>query len=194
MSVAARSTLVFPQPPRSIHLVGQAPVITYTSEEFEEAVREAYEKGAQETRVSLEAEMEENREQLKVSTEGAFSKVVERHSEALSMMRSLVPNLVTEATARVVAGLPVDSAFVRSVVDDLLNDVAPGAENVEVQLCPEDVAKVVGFDQELRHKFPTLRVVENKDIKPGDCLVKTRFGVLDGRISSKLKAVEGLLT
>jgi len=194
MSAAARSTLVFSQPPRSIHLVGQAPVVTYTSEEFDKAVKEAYEKGAEETRKSLEAESEKSREGVKFAAEGALSKLAERHSEALSMMRSLVPNLVTEATARVVAGLPVDAEFVRRVVDDLLNDVAPGAENVEVQLCAEDVAKVAGFDQELRHKFPTLRVVENRDIKPGDCLVKTRFGVLDGRISSKMKAVESLLT
>jgi flagellar assembly protein FliH len=194
MVPAARSTLYFPQPPRSIHLVGNAPIVTYASDEFDKAVADAYEKGAEDTRLSLESEMQKNREQLKTATEGALSKVVDRHSEALSMMRSLVPKLVTEATARVVAGLPVDAVFVRSVVDDLLNDVAPGAENVEVQLCAEDVAKVAGFDQELRHKFPTLRVVENKDIKPGDCLVKTRFGVLDGRISSKLKAVEGLLT
>ena len=194
MSVAARSTLVFSQPPRSVHLVGNAPVVSYTSEEFDRAVRDAYDRGAEETRHALESQIEKSREQTKVTAEGALSKVVERHSEALSMMRSLVPNLVTEATARVVAGLPVDADFVRRVVDDLLNDVAPGAENVEVQLCAEDVAKVSGFDQELRHKFPTLRVVENKDIKPGDCLVKTRFGVLDGRITSKLKAVEGLLT
>lgn len=194
MSAAARSTLVFSQPPRSIHLVGHAPVISYTSEEFDRAVKDAYERGAEETRRSLESQIQKTQEQAKVTAEGALSKVVERHSEALSMMRSLVPSLVTEATARVVAGLPVDAEFVRRVVDDLLNDVAPGAENVEVQLCAEDVAKVSGFDQELRHKFPTLRVVENKDIKPGDCLVKTRFGVLDGRITSKLKAVEGLLT
>lgn len=194
MSAAARSTLVFSQPPRSIHLVGQAPVVTYTSEEFDKAVKEAYEKGAEETRKSLEAESGKSREGVKFAAEGALSKLADRHSEALSMMRSLVPNLVTEATARVVAGLPVDAEFVRRVVDDLLNDVAPGAENVEVQLCAEDVAKVAGFDQELRHKFPTLRVVENRDIKPGDCLVKTRFGVLDGRISSKMKAVESLLT
>ena len=194
MSAAARSTLVFSQPPRSIHLVGQAPVVTYTSEEFDKAVKEAYEKGAEETRKSLEAESEKSREGVKFAAEGALSKLADRHSEALSMMRSLVPNLVAEATARVVAGLPVDAEFVRRVVDDLLNDVAPGAENVEVQLCAEDVAKVAGFDQELRHKFPTLRVVENRDIKPGDCLVKTRFGVLDGRISSKMKAVESLLT
>lgn len=194
MSAAARSTLVFSQPPRSIHLVGQAPVISHTSDEFDKAVKEAYEKGAVETRKSLEAEIEKSREGVKFAAEGALSKLADRHSEALSMMRSLVPSLVTEATARVVAGLPVDAEFVRRVVDDLLNDVAPGAENVEVQLCAEDVAKVAGFDQELRHKFPTLRVVENKDIKPGDCLVKTRFGVLDGRISSKMKAVENLLT
>ena len=194
MSAAARSTLFFPQPPRSIHLVGQAPVITHTADEFDRAVKEAYEKGAHETRKSLESQFAKSQDQVKFATEGALSKVVDRHAEALSMMRSLVPNLVTEATARVVAGLPVDAEFVRRVVDDLLNDVAPGAENVEVQLCAEDVAKVAGFDQELRHKFPTLRVVENRDISPGDCLVKTRFGVLDGRMSSKMKAVESLLT
>ena len=194
MSASARSTISFSQPPRSIHLVGNAPVISYTGDEFDRAVSQAHAKGAEESRRALETQIEKSREQAKVALEGAMAKVVDRHAEALSMMRSLVPSLVTEATARVVAGLVVDAEFVRRVVEDLLNDVAPGAENVEVQLCGEDVAKITGFDQELRHKFPTLRVIENKDIKPGDCLVKTRFGVLDGRISSKLKAVEGLLT
>jgi flagellar assembly protein FliH len=193
MSVAARSTLFFSQPPKAVYLPGQMPVLTYSSEEMDRAVRDAYEKGAEETRHQLEAEHRKSKEQAETVLNGALSKVVDRHAEALGLMRSLVPRLVVEATSRVVAGIPVDAAFLHNVVNDLLNDVAPGAENVEVQLCPADLLKVQGFDLELRHKFPTLRLVENKDISPGDCLVKTRFGVLDGRMESKLKAVESLL-
>jgi len=194
MSVAARSTLFFSEAPKSVHLTGKAPVLSYSSEELDAAVRNAYEKGARETRAQFERELNQTKEEALVVLNGALSKVVDRHAEAIGMMRSLVPRLVTEATARVVSSIPVDSALVHSVVDDLLADVAPGAENVEVQLCAEDAAKVAGFELELRHKFPSLRLVENKDLSPGDCLVKTRFGVLDGRMNSKLKAVEALLS
>ena len=90
--------------------------------------------------------------------------------------------------------LPIDGAFVRSVANDLLADITPGSEPVEVQLCPLDLGKVGDFTQELRHKFPMLRLVGNDELSPGDCLVKTRFGVTDGRMSSKLHAIEGLLS
>ncbi len=193
MPASAVSTLRFAESPKSIHIAGKAPILTYSSEELDSAMRDAYKRGADEARAQLEKEIKQTRDQAQTVMSGALSKVVDRHSEALGMMRSLVPRLVTEATSRVVARIPVDSAFVHSIVNDLLEDVAPGAENVEVQLCAADAAKVEGFDLELRHKFPTLRLVENKDLSPGDCLVKTRFGVLDGRMTSKLKAVESLL-
>jgi flagellar assembly protein FliH len=194
MASASRSTLVFSQPPKSIHLVGRAPVITYSSDEHETALRAAYERGVDESRRALEAEIIRVSAEAEAANNGALSRLAERHEQAVAQMRALLPRLVVDATARVVAGITVDAGFVKGVVNDLLNDVAPGAENVEIQLCPEDAAKVAGFDQELRHKFPTLRLIENNEISPGDCLVKTRFGVLDGRMSSKLKAVEGLLS
>jgi len=194
MASASRSTLVFSQVPKSIHLLGQAPVITYSSGEYDRAVNEAYHRGVEESRNALEAEIIRVSAEAEAANSGALSRLAERHEQAVSQMRALLPRLVVDATERVVSGIPVDATFVKAVVNDLLNDVAPGAENVEIQLCPEDAAKVVGFDQELRHKFPTLQLIENKDIASGDCLVKTRFGVLDGRMASKLKAVEGLLS
>lgn len=194
MASASRSTLVFSRPPKSIHLVGKAPIVTYSSEEHERDVNEAYQRGVEESRNALEAEIIRVSAAAEAANHGALSRLAEKHEQAVAQMRALLPRLVVDATARVVAGIPVDANFVKAVVSDLLNDVAPGAENVEIQLCPEDAVKVAGFDQELRHKFPTLRLVENSDIAPGDCLVKTRFGVLDGRMSSKLKAVEGLLS
>lgn len=193
-AVAARSTLFFNQPPKSIGLVGQLQDVTYTTEQLDEAVRGAYEHGLAEARNASQAEIERLRKEVASVIDGSFRSIVARHEAALSEMRNLLPRLVVDATSRVVAGVPVDESLVRAVVVDLLADVAPGAETVEVQLCAADLAKVTGFDQELRHKFPSVHLQENKELAPGDCIVKTRFGVLDGRRASKLKAVEALLS
>ena len=192
--VAARSSIAFSQPPKFIGLPGQINSLTFTSSQLDQAVDAAYQRGLTEARGASDAEISKLRAEAKAVIEGALSKVSEQHQYALAQMRALLPKLVSEATARVVAGVEVDGELVRSVVNDLLGDVTPGADTVEVQLSPTDLAKVVGFDQELRHKFPNIHLTENRELQPKDCVVKTRFGVLDGRIASKLRSVEGLLS
>ena len=192
--VAARSTIAFSEPLRFIGLPGQANTLTYTAGEVDEAIHGAYERGLEEARAASAAELTKLRADAKAVIDGAFSKITERHEYALTQIRALLPRLVSEATARVIAGVEVDGALVRSVVNDLLGDVTPGPDAVEVQLCPADLARVEGFDQELRHKFPNIHLTENRELQPKDCVVKTRFGVLDGRVASKLKSVEGILS
>jgi flagellar assembly protein FliH len=190
----ARSTIAFSQPVKFIGLPGQASTLTYTATEVDEAIHGAYARGREDARAASDAELSKLRADAKAVIDGAFSKVSERHEYALGQIRALLPKLVSEATARVVAGVEVSAELVRSVVHDLLGDVTPGADAVEVQLCPADLARVAGFDQELRHKFPNIHLTENRELQPKDCVVKTRFGVLDGRVTSKLKSVEGLLS
>ena len=192
--VAARSTIAFSEPLRFIGLPGQANTLTYTAGEVDEAIHGAYERGLEEARAASSAELTKLRADAEAVIHGAFSKITERHEYALTQIRALLPKLVSEATARVIAGVEVDGALVRSVVNDLLGDVTPGPDAVEVQLCPADLARVAGFDQELRHKFPNIHLTENRELQPKDCVVKTRFGVLDGRVASKLKSVEGILS
>jgi flagellar assembly protein FliH len=95
---------------------------------------------------------------------------------------------------RVVSGIVWEEAAVKGVVNDLLAEVAPGAENVEVQLCRTDLARMEKFQPQMRQKFPTLQFAVNDELSTGDCMVRTRFGVLDGRLSTKIQAVAGLLT
>jgi flagellar assembly protein FliH len=192
--VAARSTIAFTEPLRFIGLPGQVNNITYTADQLDEAVHGAYQRGVSEARDAAAAELTKLRTDAKAVINGAFSAVTERHEYALDQIRALLPRLVSEATARVIAGVEVSGELVRSIVNDLLGDVTPGADTVEVQLCPADLARVNGFDQELRHKFPNIHLTENRELQSKDCIVKTRFGVLDGRVASKLKSVEGLLS
>lgn len=192
--VVARSTIAFTEPLRFIGLPGQVNSITYTVDELDEAARGAYQRGLSEAKEAAEAELSKLRADAKAVIDGALSKVSERHEYALDQIRALLPRLVSEAAARVIAGVEVSGELVRSVVNDLLGDVTPGSDTVEVQLCPSDLARVTGFDQELRHKFPNIHLTENRELQSKDCVVKTRFGVLDGRVASKLKSVEGLLS
>jgi flagellar assembly protein FliH len=192
--VAARSIIAFKEPLKFIGLPGQLNTITYTADQLDEAVRGAHQRGFSEAKAAAEAELLKLRADAKAVIDGTFSSISERHEYALDQIRALLPRLVSEATARVIAGVEVSAQLVRSVVNDLLGDVTPGSDTVEVQLCPADLARVIGFDQELRHKFPNVHLTENRELQPMDCIVKTRFGVLDGRVTSKLKSVEGLLS
>lgn len=190
----ARSTIAFSEPVKFIGLPGQASTLTYTASEVDEAIHGAYARGLEDAKASADAELTKLRADAKAVIDGAFSKMSERHEYAVAQIRALLPKLVSEATSRVVAGMEVSPELVRAIVNDLLGDVTPGADAVEVQLCPSDLARVAGFDQELRHKFPNIHLTENRELQSKDCVVKTRFGVLDGRVESKLKSVEGLLS
>jgi flagellar assembly protein FliH len=192
--VAARSTIAFSEPLRFIGLPGQANTLTYTAAEVDEAIHGAYQRGLDEAQAASSAELIKLRADARAVIDGAFSRIAERHEDALAQIRALLPKLVSEATGRVIAGVEVSGELVRSVVKDLLEDVTPGPDTVEVQLCPSDLARVEGFDQELRHKFPNVHLTGNRELQPKDCIVKTRFGVLDGRVASKLQSVEGLLS
>ncbi len=193
-TIDARSTVAFSVPPRFIGLPSQVAALSYSLKEYDSAVSLARDEGREAAQAEFEAERVKLREHVSAVVDGAFSRIQEKHESALSQMRALLPQLVSEATKRVVAGIAVDASLVKAVVRDLLEEVAPGAEMVEVQLCASDLARVTGFDEELRHKFPSIHLMENRELVPGDCVVRTRFGVIDGRISSKLKAVEGLLS
>ena len=45
-------------------------------------------------------------------------------------------------------------------------------------------------DDALLDGFPFVKFFEDSSLESGDCQVKSRFGLLDGRISTKLRKVE----
>lgn len=192
--VPAKSTLSFRTPPRSIHISGQPSAAVYIAEDVESARREGVRLGVEDTTRVYEAKIAELRSEITEVQNRIFASISERFEQALTQMRTLLPQLVVEATSRVVAGVTVDGEMLRGVVDDLLLEVAPGADKLEVQLCEVDLQKIEAFQAQFRQKFPALEFCVNRDLKSGDCMVKTRFGVLDGRLDTKLRGLETLLT
>ena len=178
-------------PPKSVFVAGHKPVRTFTEAEFETAKREAYHAGAEETARRMEKQMLEQRGELVRLQSETLAKLAEQHTALARQLHDALPELTIEAAARVLASTTIDREAVLRIVEDLLGEIAPGPEQFEVQLAPQDLEAITGHDAQLREKHPQIAFRANTQLRPGDCMVNSRFGVIDGRLGTKLRALEG---
>ncbi len=176
--------------PTGVFLAGTKPRPTFTEAEMEAAKREAHHRGADEAARLLERQMLEQRGELIHLQAQTFTALVEQHAVLVQQVHEVVPELVLEAIARVLAGTPIDRETVIRIVTDLLGEVAPGREQVEVQLAPGDLNLISGYEENFREKYPAIVFRADAELRPGDCKVRSRFGVIDGRLATKLRALE----
>jgi flagellar biosynthesis/type III secretory pathway protein FliH len=64
--------------------------------------------------------------------------------------------------------------------------MVPGAGEIEIALHPEDIELLSQYDQKFQDKYPGLHFVSDSCLRVGDCIMRTRFGVVDGRLETKL--------
>lgn len=178
----------FPVPPRAIFLAGTPPPdLTYSQEQFDAACREAHQRGAHEATELLERQMLELRADVQHLQTATFTKLERAHADLIAQFRTLLPELVTEIASRVVSGTPISQDTVLSIVGEVLQGIEHRSPDLEVRLAPRDLELIAGHESNFREKHPALTFLADTDLKPGDCIVQSRFGMLDGRISTKLQ-------
>jgi flagellar assembly protein FliH len=187
-----KARLPFTEAPLSIHVAGQSPAL-YRAEDLQRVRSEAEGQVREVLEREFESRVARLRQDWEALQQGLFQSMSDRFQGALNQMRELLPQLVVESTARVLGGVEVDGRMVKGVVEDLLQEVAPGTEALEVQLCESDLRQLEAAQADLKHRFPGISLRVNPELKSGDCVVRTRFGVIDGRLSTKLKGLETLL-
>jgi len=190
--VLTNQIVQFSQPLKGVSLGASPLAPIYTREELEAASREAYHRGAEETSRTFERQLVEQRTELVHLQSGTFVALGTQREAMMDQLRGIVPELVMEAVARILGGMQWDRAAVIRIVDDLLAELAPNGEAIEVQLSPVDLELVTGYEENLREKFPAIVFRANSDLQPGDGVVRSRFGVIDGRLSTKFRSVEAM--
>jgi flagellar biosynthesis/type III secretory pathway protein FliH len=176
--------------PKSVFLAGKKPVRMYSEAEFEAMKREAYHAGAEETSRLMERQMLEQRGEMVRLQSETLAALAAQHAALVRQIQEALPELTIEAAARVLAQTVFDRAAVLRIVEDLLAEIAPGPEQLEVQLAPCDIEAIAGYDTQFREKHPAISFRANAELRAGDCVVRSRFGVLDGRLGTKLRALE----
>lgn len=186
-------TIAFHTAPRAVFLAGTPAPPTFTEEELEAARQEAYHRGSVDAARRIEGQIAEQRSEVVHLQSQTFAAVAAQHEALVEQLRQLVPELVGEACARILAGSPIDRDTVVRIVTDLLLEIAPGNEAIEVQLHPKDIELLGSYDATFRERHSALVFRADAELRPGDCIVRSRFGTLDGRLATKLRTVEGWL-
>lgn len=180
---------------RSVWLAGGVPPPrpTFSEDEVETARREEYQRGVEETTRLLEGQLLELRTEAVRMQSETFVALVGEHEALAQEFRAMLPEFAMEAVTRLLAGTPIERETVLRIVAEMLSEVEPGKEIVEVELSARDLELIAGHDADFRAKHPAIAFTSKPELLPGDCMVRTRFGALDGRMRTKRETLEGVL-
>ena len=180
-------------PPKKVALAGARSSAAFTEEDVEASRRDGYRRGTEEATKLLERQMIEQRSEIVALQSGTFAAIAQQQEELTRQMQEVVPALALEAVARLLADATFDRDTIIRIANDLLTEVATGREEVELQLSPHDLDLIAGYEETFREKHPAIVFRANPDLRSGDCKILSRFGFIDGRLCTKLRALEGFL-
>lgn len=154
-----------------------------------EAEQAAYERGRRDAERALREQLLQQRSELLELHQGVVDSLRQAVSKVITETEDALIELALASAQRLVAGLPVAPEMIEAVVREALSHVEDNAE-ITIHLHPEDLALLRKHESPLLQGVPNagpLRFISSSDLTRGDCLVQTRFGLLDARRETKLE-------
>ncbi|HEY5234486.1 MAG TPA: FliH/SctL family protein [Verrucomicrobiae bacterium] len=179
---------------RDVRLLVKAPAQDWEAHlrEREEA---AYENGRRDgERASGEQLLKQRNETVELQN-GVLNSLQQALPQLIQENELALISLALETAQKIVAGLPIDSQMVETVVRDALRQVEDTAE-ITIQLHSDDLALMQNNHSTLLNGLPEtgpLRFVGSSEITRGGCLVQTRFGIIDARRETKMEQLRKTL-
>lgn len=125
---------------------------------------------------------------------GVIEKMGQSYEEVLKEISQRLPGLVTTAVERLLGGVTLEAEHIANIVEEVLNTSAPENENLEVCLCEEDYKKLVESQNAVVSKYTKVTFKTDPSLSAGDCIVSSRFGLVDARVETKLEQVKDELS
>ena len=180
---------------------------------------ESFERGKSEAAIFYQKEIEKLRNEYAARQEKLLITVQQKVDQVLAELDNRLPNLVVTMAQKVLGGIELDGEMIHSLVKSMIEEFGTEDENLDVFLSPDDLvllkslsdkdkapnsnddqegfaSAIAGIfdgidgDDSLLDGYPNVKFFEDPSLQHGDCQVKSRFGLLDGRISTKLRRLE----
>jgi flagellar assembly protein FliH len=173
----------------SVVLPGQKGQV-YSEAELAAQTEQAYRRGVDGARAVADQQMVEFRADMENLSEGVLQKLGAIEPAMLAQLREALPGLAIEIARRLLAGFEPPPEIIERFCREALDQLFPEREGLELALCPRDAEQLNHLSPDWLQRYPGLRVRTDASLAPGDCLVRSRFGLTDGRRQTKLTALE----
>jgi flagellar assembly protein FliH len=162
---------------------------SYTEAEVAKATQTAYQRGVDDARGAADQQMVEFRADVEQLSDGVLKKLSEFESVMFTQIRDALPGLAVEIARRLLAGYEPPPEIVSRLCEETLGELFPERENLELVVSPRDAEFLTSLNPQWMSRYPGLRVRVEPALGPGDCQVRSRFGLTDARQRTKLTAL-----
>lgn len=166
---------------------------SFSEQEIETARSESYKRGFEDASAMVETQIVEQREEVMHLQQKTLQALADHHDTLTKQLRDMMPELTMEIVRRMLGGMTPTKEAVAQIVNEVLQGIAPGPEEVEVCLSAGDLKMMETYQAGLRERYPKISFRVDPALRPGDCIVTSKFGALDGRLETKLRSVDRLM-
>jgi len=166
----------------------------YTETELAARTEAAYRKGLDAAHAATDQKLVEMRVDMEQLSEGVLQKLSLVESAMLNQLREALPALAVDIAQRLLAGYEPPAEIVGKLCHEALEQLFPEREGLELSLCPRDAALLAQVNPGWLARYPALKVKQDANLLPGDCQVRSRFGLTDARQATKLAVLSHGLT
>ncbi|QXD31865.1 FliH/SctL family protein [Candidatus Pelagisphaera phototrophica] len=157
---------------------------------FGEEIEKSYQKGYDEASQQHSQQILGFRSEVNALREKTFSDLENKFGKIVAEAREALMTLTHDCVSRTLGGVEFDSETILSIVNSVIEESGLDDEKMEVRLNPLDLALLEDLEVGIRSKHPRLDFAEDKGLQRGDCLLSSRFGKVDGLISTKLNRLK----
>jgi flagellar assembly protein FliH len=150
----------------------------------------AYHRGIDAARALADQQMVEFRADMQQLGDGVFKKLSTIEPSLVGQLRDALPALALDIARRLLAGYEPSPEVVSRLCEEALAELFPESENLELAVGARDAALLEKIKPEWLGRYPGLRIRVEAGLQPGDCQVRSRFGLTDARIQTKLNALQ----
>lgn len=166
----------------------------YTEAELAARDEAAYHRGIDAARALADQQMVEFRSDMEQLGDGVFNKLSAMEPALVNQLRDALPKLALDIAHRLLAGYEPSPEVVSRLCEEALQELFPERENLELAVGARDAALLEQIKPSWLSRYPGLRIRTELSFQSGDCQVRSRFGLTDARLATKLSALERNLT
>ena len=185
--------IVFDRPLQGATAVVRARARTLTEAELAELREQARREGAEDTRRFADSQMVEMRSEVQQLNESLFEALRQAETRLTEQVRAALPGLAVEIGRRLLAGWEPPIEVVAKVCREALDELFPETTGLKLVLSARDAELLEKLNPGWLREFPGLKIVVESNLHAGDCLVRSRFGVVDARGATRLNSLQDSL-
>lgn len=182
------STFTMLRPVRAVRMISEVPEqvhIELHQKELEAAREKAYAAGQRDA----EERYAKGLKEIKDFQAQTLIRLGDCEKSLFSEAEQALPELILEGVRHIIDTWEPKGDEIEKLVQDVLSSLEGDSGAVKVFLNPSDKAQMLSLHEDMKRDFPDITIVEDPQLRSGECYARGRFGITDGRFSAKLESM-----